>query len=107
MKDPIEEFGFRLSLGVQEVDTYLTKEEIAEVERLAILFKARRDEHLRIRKLGLEWLKGTPTNAPLFDTDHPMRIEFGWFLRSKGLDWFDVEQEMERREENRNENVEV
>lgn len=38
----LESLGFRLSLGVAEVDTYLTDEEIETLESIAAAYSARR-----------------------------------------------------------------
>lgn len=47
MSRAIEEFGFRLSLGIQEVEEHLTEEEIADLERLAIEFVRRRKANMQ------------------------------------------------------------
>lgn len=44
MKDPIEQLGFRLSLGVQEVDRILTPEELATIRRIAVAYVRRKNQ---------------------------------------------------------------
>lgn len=50
MSKAIEEFGFRLSLGIQEVENYLTDAEIVGLERLAIEFRRRRNEGRKVER---------------------------------------------------------
>lgn len=97
MSRAIEEFGFRLSLGIQEVDAFLTVDEIAEVERLAKAFKVRKKEHRRARIHGLEWLRSIPDHAGVFNPTPEMKPDFTRVMKSRGIDWADVELEKERR----------